>query len=407
MPEGWQLPDNVLERFERWDGSGRPNGLSGASIPIEARIASIGEFVSARSHLSARDVVAEMNESSGTMFDPRLVEIVANNYQDWEKSLAQAAEPLSPTASAIRNAQRQADAWSGLAKSLNSAMTVAEVVEALKRHLPGMVGHRTLALWLKAEGGYRLAHGADDGTRPQGVELFASDRAELVLDTGQTVVGILVLEGVADNPDRTLLRHTMKRVATTLEIAIKYEAAERSASTDALTSLPNSRSLYRRLARELAQSKRAGAPFSVLVSDLDGFKDVNDQYGHLRGNELLAEIAVALQNACREYDFVARLSGDEFVLILPGATGEVSERRSNVLRGVIEKAAERLIPGCGVTASIGIAAFPADGVEAHELLAKADRAMYAQKAASPRIRPFLASGRIWPTATPLPKPLIN
>jgi diguanylate cyclase (GGDEF)-like protein len=145
----------------------------------------------------------------------------------------------------------------------------------------------------------------------------------------------------------------------------------------------------------------------VLVSDLDGFKDVNDQYGHLRGNELLAEIAVALQNACREYDFVARLSGDEFVLILPGATGEVSERRANVLRGVIEKAAERLIPGCGVTASIGIAAFPADGVEAHELLAKADRAMYAQKAASPRIRPFLASGRIWPTATPLPKPLIN
>ena len=79
---------------------------------------------------------------------------------------------------------------------------------------------------------------------------------------------------------------------------------------------------------ELSRCKRAASPLAVLVCDLDEFKKVNDQYGHLEGNEVLRSVAHALRDACREYDYVARMGGDEFVMVLPGLDPTKGRRES-------------------------------------------------------------------------------
>ena len=98
-----------------------------------------------------------------------------------------------------------------------------------------------------------------------------------------------------------------------MENALKYQQAEDSATTDYLTGLPNARSLFVHLSRELARCRRTGTSLAVMVCDLDNFKQINDLYGHLEGDNLLKDFAARLKEICRGYDYVARMGGDEFV----------------------------------------------------------------------------------------------
>ena len=109
------------------------------------------------------------------------------------------------------------------------------------------------------------------------------------------------------------------KVSLAIENALNFRQVEDSATTDYLSGLPNARSLFLRLDSELARCKRNREPLSVVVCDLDGFKQINDRFGHLEGNKVLRLVAEALRNRCREYDYVARMGGDEFVLLLPGS----------------------------------------------------------------------------------------
>src|SRR5581483_9763788 len=106
------------------------------------------------------------------------------------------------------------------------------------------------------------------------------------------------------------------KLSLTIENALQYQQAAISATTDGLTHLPNARSLFLHLDAELARVKSAGAELAVLVCDLDGFKQMNDRFGHLAGNRVLQQVAVGLRGCCRECDYVARMGGDEFVLVL-------------------------------------------------------------------------------------------
>src|SRR5208283_4628129 len=101
-----------------------------------------------------------------------------------------------------------------------------------------------------------------------------------------------------------------------VENALQYEKAQDTASTDYLTGLPNARSICVHMEKEISRSRRAGHSLTVLLCDLNGFKKVNDNFGHLTGNKLLQEVAKNLKAACREYDQVGRLGGDEFVFVL-------------------------------------------------------------------------------------------
>ena len=163
-----------------------------------------------------------------------------------------------------------------------------------------------------------------------------------------------------------------------IEHALTFRQMEDSATTDYLSGLPNARSLFLRLDEELARCRRSGEPLCVVVCDLDGFKQVNDHLGHLEGNRVLKLVAETLRHQCREYDYVARMGGDEFVLLLPGTGGDAIRQRIDELRQI---AIETAIPAHNVCMSMGEACYPEDGSDAEELLAAADKRMYAAKQA--------------------------
>src|SRR3954453_13246926 len=125
------------------------------------------------------------------------------------------------------------------------------------------------------------------------------------------VVGVLAMYQTnrdAFTPDHLrILLAVASKVALSVENALKYQQAESSATTDYLTALPNARSLFLHLDQELARCKRSNASVAVMVCDLDGFKQINDRFGHLEGNKVLRVFANGLRNVCREYDYVARM----------------------------------------------------------------------------------------------------
>ncbi len=176
------------------------------------------------------------------------------------------------------------------------------------------------------------------------------------------------------------------KLAMTVENSIRFREAENQASYDYLTGLPNAGSLFLHLQSELARAARNSARLAVLVCDLDGFKQVNDRFGHLTGNKLLQAVGHGLKDNCREYDFVARMGGDEFVVILPGASEEAVRLRRRRLGMVVEAAGVGLCEEMVVTLSMGIAYFPDDGRTAEELLANADTKMYEDKSMRKSLR---------------------
>lgn len=169
------------------------------------------------------------------------------------------------------------------------------------------------------------------------------------------------------------------KISLSVENALKFRQAEDSATTDYLTTLPNARSLFLRLDAEVARCERENSTLTVLVCDLDGFKQINDQYGHLQGNRVLQDVADALRRNCREYDYVARMGGDEFVLLLPGSSQPEIAFRTEELRQVVFDAGNAWDFPARVSMSIGAAVYPQDSTSPNQLLADADRRMYQTK----------------------------
>jgi diguanylate cyclase (GGDEF)-like protein len=149
------------------------------------------------------------------------------------------------------------------------------------------------------------------------------------------------------------------------------DAMRRFALRDPLTGLANRRALDERLGYEIARHTRHGESFAVLALDLDGFKAVNDRFGHDAGDELLCEAATALVGAVRAQDTVVRLGGDEFCVLAP-QTGAASAE--HLVERVRESLAAVTAGLSGLSASIGTAVFPADGTTPEGLLAAADLA---------------------------------
>ena len=197
------------------------------------------------------------------------------------------------------------------------------------------------------------------------------------------VIGVLALYGAerdAFTSDHLrILLAVSGKMALAIENALKYQQAENSATTDYLTGLPNARSLFLQLDRELARCKRDNSTLTVMVSDMDGFKQINDRFGHLEGNRTLRLFAQALKDSCREYDYVARMGGDEFVVIAPGLAADAASKKAEQLRALARHAGNEV---CGeeiLSLSVGRAVYPDDGKDAEQLLAEADRRMYLEK----------------------------
>jgi diguanylate cyclase (GGDEF)-like protein/putative nucleotidyltransferase with HDIG domain len=214
---------------------------------------------------------------------------------------------------------------------------------------------------------------------------FSTLRSALAvpLEGKQSVVGVLALyRSDKDAFSRDNLRVMLaiaSKVGMTIDHLLRLEAAESTATTDFLTDLPNARSLFVHLDSELARRSRNGESVTVLVTDLDGFKAVNDRFGHLEGNRLLKAVAQTLKLNCREYDYVARMGGDEFVLVLPGLKREDLVQRIGRISTMIGESARQVIGEDIIGISIGAVHAPEDGRDAETLLGEADRRMYQMK----------------------------
>jgi len=203
------------------------------------------------------------------------------------------------------------------------------------------------------------------------------------LDGVNGLVGVLALyraDADAFTSDHLrVLQVITSKVALSIENAVKYSQAENSATNDYLTGLPNARALFLHLDRELARCQRETSNIAVMVCDLDGFKQINDRYGHLEGDKTLKLFANLLREVCREYDYVARMGGDEFVIIAPNMTADVVREKAILLNALAQQAGRQVCGQDLLSLSVGASFYPQDGLDAERLLAEADKKMYAAK----------------------------
>jgi diguanylate cyclase (GGDEF)-like protein/putative nucleotidyltransferase with HDIG domain len=211
--------------------------------------------------------------------------------------------------------------------------------------------------------------------------------ASLPLFKGDLLLGALSLYSTTlkeYTDDQIGLLETVTRLASdALANATQHAQAESNALTDQLTALPNARGLHLRFDEEVARARRTNRPFQVIMLDLDDFKLVNDNFGHKIGDRMLRDVANLIQSQLREYDFLARYAGDEFVALLPDLTvaqvEELCERIEKIVSSFALKVRGETRARVGI--SIGASVFGVDGETLDQLLIAADQAMYRAKSA--------------------------
>lgn len=168
--------------------------------------------------------------------------------------------------------------------------------------------------------------------------------------------------------------------AIQLQKVILYKKVQEMSITDSLTEVSTRRYFLERASEEIRRSMRHKSNLSLLMLDLDHFKDKNDRFGHLVGDVVLKEVASILKSSLREIDIIGRLGGEEFAIMLTG-TGkdgafQVAERIRESIEGAVFKAYDEVV---SITVSAGISVFPDDGVDIESLVESADKALYKAK----------------------------
>jgi diguanylate cyclase (GGDEF)-like protein/putative nucleotidyltransferase with HDIG domain len=463
-----QFPYNVAPivraHHEKWDGTGYPDGIAGEEIPLGARVLAVVDCLDAlasdrqyRRALPLDEAMEAIAQEAAISFDPRVVEVLRQNYREWEK-LAWNSEPTdrllskdvrvvngsAPAAglqagdsqqpeflTSIAAARQEAQTLYELTQDLGNSLNLHETLSVLDSRLQRLIPYDAIAVYVLRDGklypeyvngeNFRLfssleiplGQGLSGWVAETGKPImngnpsvepgylndptkFSVLRSALAapLENAVGVIGVLALYHLGrDAFTRDHLRVLLAinpKVSLTVENALKFQQAAISATTDALTSLPNARSLFLHLDAELSRARRNHEELAVLVCDLDGFKQVNDRFGHLEGNRVLKLVSLGLRECCREYDYVARMGGDEFVLVLPGLRPpDLGEKVKALERVVIEAG----VTVCGerlLNISVGAAFCPDHGNDAEGLLAEADRRMYLTKQEHKSAHPTVA-----------------
>ena len=224
-----------------------------------------------------------------------------------------------------------------------------------------------------------------DGDAAPGVE-DALEKTEIVEDKVQEAADKLSEVNLALKQE-VRERHVLEfRLAAVTERA---EASRNAAFHDLLTGLPNRALFNDRLEHGLAQAKRHDRSLAVMFIDLDGFKKINDTYGHDAGDDVLKTIAIRLTANTRDDDTVSRHGGDEFLYLVTEVGGDedtraIAEKIIASIQMPLQMTADGVKINASISASIGIALFPKDGSTAQALVTRADKAMYQAKGSSAR-----------------------
>jgi diguanylate cyclase (GGDEF)-like protein len=317
----------------------------------------------------------------------------------------------------------QLTALYNLTKAVSTTMLPDDVLAAALTHTKEALRADAIILWLVEEPGFggdgarkgrvKLHDGFED--KPEMLEFLSDQPVREVVDAvslitaphsdrssrgsclraplrwQQSVTGMMgVVRWNAEFgvTECQLLESIGLEVGTTLENARLYSAAVEAADIDSVTGLLNHRAIHQRLDRALHQAKRLEQPLSVIMMDMDNFKLFNDTYGHPVGDQVLKRVGKTLGTVCQQGAILGRYGGDEFIVVLPHTDSDEALAIAQTLRGKLDLTGfqrpkeDRVVP---VTVSFGIASFPADSTNRHELLTIADSNLYAAKDSDERI----------------------
>jgi len=203
----------------------------------------------------------------------------------------------------------------------------------------------------------------------------------LPISYGETLLGVLNVESRDENafaPQDVLILNTLADLlATALHNSFVFQKLQQQSITDGLTGIKTRRFFWEALSSEWKRASRSGRPFSVVIIDLDKFKEVNDSLGHLEGDLVLARVGRLLEQKCRQSNVVARYGGDEFIILMPETGIEQAQALAERLR--VWLATDSMLEEHNITGSFGVASFPVHGFAMEELIRVADAGMYVAK----------------------------
>ncbi|PYV70916.1 MAG: hypothetical protein DMG97_17835, partial [Acidobacteria bacterium] len=200
---------------------------------------------------------------------------------------------------------------------------------------------------------------------------------------GDTLLGVLNVESKQENaisPEDVLVMNTLADLlATALHNSFVFQKLQTQSITDGLTGIKTRRFFWEALLAEWKRASRSGRPFSVVLVDLDKFKEVNDTLGHLEGDLVLARVGRLLEQKCRQSNVVARYGGDEFIILMPETGVEQAQILAERLR--LWLATDPMLAEHHITGSFGVGSFPVHGLSAESIIRLADAGMYISKKA--------------------------
>jgi len=203
----------------------------------------------------------------------------------------------------------------------------------------------------------------------------------LPITYGESLLGVLNVESRDENafaPQDVLILNTLADLlATALHNSFVFQRLQQQSITDGLTGIKTRRFFWEALSSEWKRASRSGRPFSVVLIDLDKFKEVNDSLGHLEGDLVLARVGRLLEQKCRQSNVVARYGGDEFIILMPETGIDQAQVLAERLR--LWLATDPMLEEHKITGSFGVASFPVHGFAMEDLIRVADAGMYVSK----------------------------